>query len=183
MCYDILRETGTLPAGRYKVFLELKEDNTLIFSKTFTYQIDSSLSPTSPLRKELNQTLLPENKAAILDIDPGNKVKAVNNLAANTAKAVDRAAGKIGRLFKSRGLTPIIEKRGDKDYINLWYEGWFVGPLRDRAFPIAICTGKKAAGCPHRPGCFPGHQRAGKLPIGFLAGKGADKAEEGRSGA
>ncbi len=33
----------------------------------------------------------------------------------------------MARMFKSRGLTPHTEQRGDKSFVNLWYEDWFVG--------------------------------------------------------
>ncbi len=125
--YNILRKAQTIPAGTYKVFVELKQDQSILISKTFIHQVDSALPPTSPLRKELNSTLLPENKARIAGIDLSVQARAVNNIAANTAKAVDRAAGKIDRLFKSHGLTSVTEKRNGKDYINLYYEDWFVG--------------------------------------------------------
>ena len=99
--YNILHKTGTVPPGNYKVFVTLKNDSDA-YSRTFFHEVDSNLSPTSPLRKELNSTLLPENKARLLGIDFSKEAKVVNGLANNTAKAVDRAAGKIDRLFRSK---------------------------------------------------------------------------------
>ena len=125
--YNILRKTGSVPPGSYKVFLDLKLGDSSVITRTFSYAIDSALAPTSPLRKELNSTLLPERKANILGISLAGEARTVNSLAANTTKTLDRAAGKIDRLFKSKGLTSITEKRGGKDYINLYYEDWFVG--------------------------------------------------------
>jgi hypothetical protein len=126
--YNILHKTESVPPGSYKVFLDLRNDSgKTIIKRTFVHQVDSALVPTSPLRKELNNTLLPENKAKIAGVDLSAQAKTVNGLASNTAKAMDRAGGKIDRLFKSRGLTSITEKRGGKDYINLYYEDWFIG--------------------------------------------------------
>ena len=125
--YNILRKTGSIPAGPYKVFLELRTDSALILQRSFIHNADSALSPTSPLRKDLNQTLVPEKKAKVLGISFANEAKAVNGLASNTGKTLDRAAGKVDRLFKSKGLTSISEKRDGKDIISLYYEDWFVG--------------------------------------------------------
>ena len=125
--YNILRKTGSVPAGPYKVFLELRTDSAVILQRSFIHNSDSSLAATSPLRKELNQTLVPEKKAKILGISFAKEAKAVNSLASNTAKTVDRAAGKVDRLFKSKGLTSVTEKRNGKDIISLYYEDWFVG--------------------------------------------------------
>lgn len=125
--YNILRKTGAIAAGPYKIFLELRTDSGTIITRTFTHRSDSLLSPTSPLRKELNQALIPEQKANILGISLRNQAKTVNSLASNTAKTLDRSAGKIDRLFKSRGLTSITTKQDGKDLINLYYEDWFIG--------------------------------------------------------
>lgn len=125
--YNILRKTGSVPPGSYKIFLILQADSSFLLRQTILQDIDSALTPTSPLRKTLSNTLLPENKARLAGIDLSQQAHTLNNLGRNTARAVDRAAGKIDRLFKARGLTSRVEKRGSKDLICLYYEDWFVG--------------------------------------------------------
>lgn len=124
--HAVLKKTGSIPPGIYKVFIRFSADS-LITEKIFTHQVDSNLSATSPLRKELNQTLLPENKAKLLGVDLSKQAGAINGLAKNTTRTVDRAAGKIDRLFRSKGLTSTTEKRNGKEYISLYYTDWFVG--------------------------------------------------------
>jgi len=111
--YAILKKTGSIAPGRYKVMLRLSgAGNTQ--EKIFIHQVDSTLSLTSPLRKDLNQTL---------SADQGGTLK----IAGNTKRKLDRASGKMARLFRSRGLTSIREQRGDKEYISLYHSGWFAG--------------------------------------------------------
>ena len=122
----ILNKAGTIPPGNYKVFITLATAGHST-EKILAHQVDSNLTATSPLRKELNQTLVPERKAKVLGISFAKEAKAVNSLASNTAKTVDRAAGKVDRLFKSKGLTSVTTKRDGKELINLYCDDWFVG--------------------------------------------------------
>lgn len=123
--YGALKKTGGIPPGRYKVYVSLARD-TDRYQRSFIHLVDSNLSATSSLRKSLNETLLPENKK-ILGIDVSKQTSGVTNLAKNTTRLADRAAGKIDRLFKSKGLRSETEKHNDKEYISLYYSDWFVG--------------------------------------------------------
>jgi len=123
---QILKKTGIVPPGSYRIRIDLQTDSILL-TRSFSYQVDSALPPTAPLRKELSQTLLPENKTSVLGINFSGEARSLNSTAGNVTKVLDRTAGKIDRLYRSKGLTSVIVKGPEQDYINLYYEDWFIG--------------------------------------------------------
>ncbi len=125
--YNILRSCGTVPAGSYRIHVTIATDSGASVSRVFQLQSDSALPPTSPLSRSLSSILAhgPDKQKGIFAKLAGTASGTASK--APAAKVLERSTGHMARLFKSRGLTPQTEQRGDKSYVNLWYEDWFVG--------------------------------------------------------
>ena len=61
------------------------------------------------------------------------ELKTVNNAASTATKAIERNSHKLDRVLKTRGLSQQIQKTDGKEYINLYYEDWFVGRYETEA--------------------------------------------------
>ncbi len=125
--YNILRSCGTVPAGSYRIYISITTDSGTSLNRIFQLQSDSTLPPTSPISRSISSILAPDpdKQKGIFAKLSGAASQKISN--APAAKAMERSAGRISRLFRSRGLTPHTEQRGDKSYVSLWYEDWFVG--------------------------------------------------------
>jgi len=121
--YQILKRTDNIPAGQYKTYLTVKDGNK-VYHQTYLHQIDSLLGANSSVRKDVNKSLEPKPRS-FLGMQFKKELSTLQSTSAATA--LSNANNKIGRTARTRGLTPVQYKRGDKSYIDFYYEDWFVG--------------------------------------------------------
>ncbi len=120
--FQILKRYALVPAGTYRWFGRFTPDSGTVASAVVVLQADSTLPPTSGLARDLAGKLDANTNPA----DTRRKVLSV----VPAARALDQAAGRIGRLMKTRGLEPRIMQHGAQSEVQLWYHDWFVGSYR-----------------------------------------------------
>lgn len=131
--YQVMQKTGAVPPGSYKAFVLLRRGDSLLSRNAIIYGVDSTLSLSSPVRKELSTALVPEQKTGLVAKLFSSEVETINSTTATAAKAIERSRHQLDRLMKARGLSPKIQKVGDKEYINLYYDDWFIGRYQTEA--------------------------------------------------
>ena len=122
--YGILKRTGNIPPGSYKVFLTIKNVDK-IFRSVYLHDIDSLLSPNSPVRKEINSCLIPKQKSFF-----GMRLKSVADHQISIIgadQALAQAKGKIDKAARKRGLKTVHNKFNGKSFVDLFYKEWFAG--------------------------------------------------------
>lgn len=144
---DILRKTGSMPPGSYKVFASIGTDSAVLIRQVFRYQVDSELPEHSPLRQDLSSILAPAPEKNAFNGLFGRQ----RAFARNTARTLDRSAGKMERLLRAQGLARTREQQGDKEYISLFYQDWFLGRYelsRQRTLDSQLDAQKARLGAP-----------------------------------
>jgi len=115
----ILQKANSVPPGSYRTYISVRSgsySNTAVISTI----VDSNLKLNSAVRRQINSTLLP--KRSLLGINAESKI---NNIPA--AKALTNAHKKIERVAKKSGLTPVQIHANGTDYIDFYYQSWFIG--------------------------------------------------------
>lgn len=120
--YEVFKRTNNIPPGVYKIFVTTKSDSTII-QNVFLREVDSVLSPTSPIRRDINESLLPKSKS-FLGLRFNNPAAGVKSPAGNALK---HSKNKTAKAAKRRGLTPIQSEVNGKGRIDLYYQDWFAG--------------------------------------------------------
>jgi|GEM_PF-417541 len=120
--YTILQKQNVTPPGAYKIYVTIN-DNSSSYNLSFIYNIDSNLSANSPIRKQVNKTLLPQTKS-VLGV---NLMGVASNYTKAAGTALEQARGKINKFYKKRGLTPVEGEQYGKKYIDFYCQDWFVG--------------------------------------------------------
>jgi hypothetical protein len=115
---EILRRTESVAPGSYKLFITVK-DTVQVFHSVSLYDVDSSLSPNSLARKDINKSLTPKSSTFF-----GGKGK-VPLTSAGTALL--NSKNKVEKEAKQHGLTSVQSERDGKSYVNLYYQDWFAG--------------------------------------------------------
>ena len=121
--YEILKRTESLPPGSYKVFLTVK-DSSKTFNIAYLHEIDSALSPNSPVRSDINKSLTPKSRSFL-----GMRLKKAADHAGSSGAgaAMMNARNKVDRAAKKRGLTSVHYEKNNKSYVDLFYQDWFAG--------------------------------------------------------
>lgn len=121
--YEILKRTENVPPGSYKVFLTVIDSGKFFYS-VYIHDIDSELSPTSPVRGDINKSLSPKSKSFL-----GLRLKKAVDHAKSTSAgtAMQHARGKVDAAARKRGLTTEHYEKNNKSYVDLFYQDWFAG--------------------------------------------------------
>lgn len=120
--FEVLKRVNIVAPGKYKVYLNLTGINKPL-NKIFYYSADSALPPNSAVRNKINKTLLPKQKSFLGFVMSSS----VASHGVSAGNAILNAGNKLGRAFKSAGLTPVSYQRNGKSYIDLYYQDWFAG--------------------------------------------------------
>jgi hypothetical protein len=89
------------------------------------HDIDSLLTPNSPVRRDINKSLVAKPKSFL-----GMSLKNVidkETKSAGADKVVANAKGKVDKAAKKRGLVSRHSENKGKSYIDLFYQDWFAG--------------------------------------------------------
>ena len=121
--YEILKRTENVTPGSYKVFLTVKDSDRVIHS-VYIHEIDSTLSPNSPIRKDINKNLAPKSKSFL-----GMRLNKVADHAGSSdaGKSLLKAKNKVDKAARKRGLTAVQYEKNKKSYVDLFYDDWFAG--------------------------------------------------------
>lgn len=119
---EILKRFEVLPPGDYVTYLYLSfEDTSFIVSERFNWYVDSALSPFSPLRKDVNKSLVSgsEKKKTLKKV---SKPEALNEA---QAKAINSQIDRKVARKNGVNLRP-FRKNGERQ-TRFYYKGWFLG--------------------------------------------------------
>ncbi len=122
--YEILKRTGSIPPGSYKINLVVKRDSDVSVT-TYLHDVDSLLPPSSPVRQDVNSSLSTKHRSFF-----GKKIAGISKKQAKSItaeKAFANAKGKVDRTAKKRGLTTEHYDKNGKSYIDFFYNDWFAG--------------------------------------------------------
>ncbi|MGN6568390.1 MAG: hypothetical protein ACTHJ0_10580 [Flavipsychrobacter sp.] len=91
------------------------------FKQVITNNIDSNLKVNSPIHKDVNHALSSKQKS-FLGLGFGSHLSGIP-----MGKALKNAHHKIEQVSKMRGLTPVQVHANGTDYIDFYYQDWYVG--------------------------------------------------------
>lgn len=120
--FTIIKATGTPPPGDYKTYITI-EGVADTFKSVHIGKVDSNLSATSPVRKQINRRLLPQGKSFA-------GISLQSNLGDKYGSAAHRLFGPIHRMeraLKFKNLTPVTYDKGHNTDIDFYYQDWFAG--------------------------------------------------------
>jgi len=118
--YNVLKKTGAMPPGNYKTIISLDLDSIKL-TQSISNKVDSNLKANSTIRKTVNNALSPRHKS-FLGLSIRDKVSLMP-----AGKALENAHNKIERSAKMSNLTPVQVHANGVDYIDFYYQGWYVG--------------------------------------------------------
>jgi hypothetical protein len=119
---SVVRKTGLVPPGTYKVFLAV-EAGSLSIRQSYLRAIDSTLSPQSPVRKGIGK-ILSGDRQGFLSAAP---VAKLGTAADKAGRVFERSQFKLERYCKKKGFRVQQYKNENKEIIDLYYEEWFMG--------------------------------------------------------
>lgn len=117
--FEVLARTNNIAPGHYKIYIAV-EDTAKTYNVTYYREVDSMLTATSPLRKDINGSLQQQQKKSIF--------RKTVKIKPPSARAVLKKSGnKVGKTVKKNGLTSIEYEKDGKQNVDLYYEDWFAG--------------------------------------------------------
>lgn len=119
---EVLKRTENIAPGSYKVLLSVRSNNTIIRNEIYLREIDSILSPNSPVRKDINKSLTPKTKFLGIWIN-----RQTNNVKIDGGTALRNRRKKADKATKRRGLRSEQHQKKGKTYNDLFYQDWFAG--------------------------------------------------------
>jgi hypothetical protein len=132
--YEILKRTGRVPPGLYKIYLSLK-DSSRIYTTVYMEDVDTMLSAKSPVRQDINHSLMAPSKSFFGRLLKSKADKVTSSGAGN---ALSNAKTKVDKATKKRGLTSVHSEKNGKSYIDLYYQDWFAGRYEaDSKMPLS----------------------------------------------
>ncbi|UZJ63997.1 hypothetical protein OKW96_16515 [Sphingobacterium sp. KU25419] len=115
-----VQHTGAIPIGKYALHLSLRNGNETLYQGKYIRSLDSVLSPSNLLHRELTGQLDAQGG--------GNRIK---NTAAkkvnDIGRTLDRRMPKTERHFQKKGITSRRSQIGDKETVDLFYQDWYLG--------------------------------------------------------
>ena len=123
--YEILKRANTIAPGFYKTVIDVTDKSSgHIYHSIYFQQVDSPLSANSPLRSDVHKSLAPPSKS-FLGLRFRKSQKALESSSAGGSLL--NAKSKISKSAKARGLNSEQHSEGKKNYIDYYFQDWFVG--------------------------------------------------------
>lgn len=121
--FNLLKNTGTLPAGEYKTYISFLDSTHVVADKIFIRSVDSTLGVKSPLKKIVDDILAPRKKG-IISINakaPSSVSKAVSE------KKFKRSQKKIEKELKAKSVHAYFFTLAGNEVIDLYHDKIFIG--------------------------------------------------------
>lgn len=154
--YEILDNVGEMPAGDYKMYINVKNNlNSAPYRLTYLQKIDTALGVSSQLRKKIENSVWKKTNSVA-------KKRIHSDLAKSTEANKNKTAAikrKIERVAKKNGLTTSYP---DEYSVDFYYGRWFVS--RYKIEPINIQDSKEDVDDPvngdmDKPSLFSQHKK------------------------
>jgi len=117
---NVLRHISSIPPGNYRTYIEAEFPEGH-FNQVISNSIDSNLKINSPIRHDVDNDVAGKRRS-FLGVDLGSTLSN-----APMGKALNNAQRKIEQTSKRRGLTSIQVHANGVDYVDFYYQDWYVG--------------------------------------------------------
>lgn len=120
---QVMHTIHALPCGQYALQFLIGTDSTSLHSYTFNFDIDSILTPTSVLKKDIN-TLLQQQLH--FNEQDTSRISAMR-IKIKPSQQLARLKAPIDNIFSKRGFTSTTVYKDGQHITNVYLSKWFLG--------------------------------------------------------